>query len=226
MQMVLAPSFPGRILYYWSNSYSSQLKGGEDYAILRPVISVCFVDGVLFPESEEYHLRFKLLEETAHFPFTDDIEFHLFQLGNFTKTADQLESDLDLWLYVLNNGKGLDLEKLPASLRVPEIQEALGVWAMLTQDRIQREIYEAREKARRDAADWQIALKRAEERVRNSFTQGREEGRSLGEWIGQIRLSEQLLHRPPRPDVELTAMTPDALRSLAESLRAELLAKS
>jgi predicted transposase/invertase (TIGR01784 family) len=222
MQMVLAPSFPGRILCYWSNSYSSQLKGGEDYAILRPVISVCFVDGVLFPESEEYHLRFKLLEETAHFPFTDDIEFHLFQLGNFTKTADQLESDLDLWLFVLNNGKGLDLEKLPASLRVPEIQEALEVWAMLTQDRIQREIYEAREKARRDAADWQIALKRAEERVRNSFTQGR----NLGEWIGQIRLCEQLLQRSPRSEAELTAMSPDALRTLAESLRAELLAKS
>jgi predicted transposase/invertase (TIGR01784 family) len=222
MQMVLAPSFPGRILYYWSNSYSSQLKGGEDYAILRPVISVCFVDGVLFPESEEYHLRFKLLEETAHFPFTDDIEFHLFQLGNFTKTADQLESDLDLWLFVLNNGKGLDLEKLPARLRVPEIQEALEVWAMLTQDRIQREIYEAREKARRDAADWQIALKRAEERVRNSFTQGR----NLGEWIGQIRLCEQLLQRSPRSEAELTAMSPDALRTLAESLRAELLAKS
>jgi hypothetical protein len=28
----------------------------------------------------------------------------------------------------------------------------LEVWAMLTQDRIQREIYEAREKARRDVA--------------------------------------------------------------------------
>lgn len=143
---------------------------------------------------------------------------------------------------MLNNGKGLDLEKLPASLRVPEIQEALEVWAMLTQDRIQREISEAREKARRDAADWQIALKRAEERVRNSFTQGREEGwavgieegraagreegRNLGEWIGQIRLCEQLLQRPPRPEAELTSMTPDALRLVAESLRAELLAKS
>ena len=87
---------------------------------------------------------------------------------------------------------------------------------MLTQDRIQREIYEAREKARRDAEDWKSALQRAEDRVRHSYTQGRAEGRNQGNWIGQIRLCEELLHRPPRREAELLALSTDALRELAE----------
>jgi hypothetical protein len=114
------------------------------------------------------------------------------------------------------------LELLPGKLRVAEIEEALEAWAMLTQDRIQREIYQARERARRDAEDWKSALRRAEEqaeeRVRNSYSQGRDQG----QWIGQIRLCEELLHRPPHPDAELLTLCADELRELAEQLRAEL----
>jgi len=222
MQMVPAPSFPGRVLYYWSSTYGSQLKEGARYEELRPVISICFLDGVLFPERPECHLRFRLLETTAHFPFTEDLDLHLFQLPYFTKTADELTSDLDLWLYVLNNGRGLDLRALPGKLRVAEIEEALEAWAMLTQDRIQREIYEARERARRDAEDWKSALQRAEEHARNSLVHGRNQG----QWIGQIHLCEELLHRPPRPDEELLALPTDALREVAERLRAELLSRT
>jgi predicted transposase/invertase (TIGR01784 family) len=226
MQMVPAPSFPGRFLYYWSNTYSSQLKEGEHYEQLRPVISICFLDGILFPEREECHLRFQLLETAAHFPFTDDFDLHLFQLRHFTKAADELETDLDLWLYVLNNAQGLDLENLPRKLRVAEIEEALEAWAMLTQDRMKREIYEAREKARRDAEDWRLALQRAQERLQESFSQGRkegrEEGRSVGVWLGRIRAYEELLQRTPRPDAELAAMSADELGKLAEELRAAL----
>jgi predicted transposase/invertase (TIGR01784 family) len=166
MQMVPGPSFPGRFLYYWSNTYASQLKEGEHYERLRPVISICFLDGVLFPEREECHLRFNLLETSAHFPFNDHIDLHVFQLRRFTKTVDELETDLDLWLYVLNNGKGLDLDSLPLKLQVAETKEALEAWAMLTEERIKREIYEAREKARRDAEDWRLAVQRAEEKAR------------------------------------------------------------
>jgi predicted transposase/invertase (TIGR01784 family) len=217
MQMVPAPSFPGRFLYYWSNTYGSQLKQGQPYEHLRPVISICFLDGILFPESEQCHLRFRMLESTAHFPLTDDFDFHLFQLRHFTKTAEELATDLDLWLYVLNNGKGLDLDNLPDKLRLPEIQEALEAWNMLTQDQKNREIYEAREKARRDAEDWRSALQRAEQRIQDSFTKGLAEG-----LIGQIRLCERLLHRTPRSDDELAVMSTEDLRALARQLEAQL----
>jgi predicted transposase/invertase (TIGR01784 family) len=225
MQMVPAPSFPGRLLYYWSNTYASQLTEGQDYGELRPVISICFLDGILFPESDECHLRFRMLESAVHFPFTDDLDLHLFQLPHFTKSAGELETDLDLWLFVLNNGKGLDLANLPPRLAVAETREALEAWAMLTQDRLQREIYEAREKARRDAADWRSALQQAEKRVQDSFRQGIAEGEAKGEargLIGQVRLCEELLRHRPRPAAELAALSIEELRDLAETLRAKV----
>jgi hypothetical protein len=123
---------------------------------------------------------------------------------------------------VLNNGRGLDLEALPRKLQVVEVEEALEAWAVLTQDRIQREIYEAREKARRDAEDWQIALRRAQERLEESLTQGRLEGRLEGIWIGRIRTYEELLHCEPKSDAELASMSADELHALAENLRRQL----
>ena len=244
MQIVASPDFPGRFLYYWSNTYGSQLKQGDEYELLRPVISICFLDGILFPGRDECHLRFRLLETTSHFPFTEDLDLHVFQLPQFTKTADELQSDLDLWLYVLNNGRGLDLANLPGKLRVVEVEEALEALAVLTQDRIQREIYEAREKSRRDAASWRLALERAQEQAERAQeqieraqeqaeegfskglaagrTEGRTEGREEGVWLGRVRVYEELLHRPPRPDAELSTMSADELRQLAEELRGEL----
>jgi len=86
------------------------------------------------------------------------LDLLLFQLPYFTKTADDLTSDLDLWLSVLNNGRALNVRALPGKLRVAEIDEAREAWAMLTQDRMPREICEACERARRDAEDWKSAL--------------------------------------------------------------------
>ncbi len=243
MQMVPAPSFPERILYYWSHAYGRQLKEGQGYEQLRPVISICFLNGILFPDTNRCHLRFQLLENAASFPFTNDLDLHLFQLPLFIKTADDLEGDLDLWLYVLNNGRGLDLEHLPGKLQVKEVEETLEALAMLTQDGMQREIYEAREKARRDAEDWRSALQRARESAQEGYAKGREEGREegheegrqegrqegrlegreLGMWIGRIRSYEELLKRPPKPDAELASMTVDEMSELAERLRDELL---
>jgi predicted transposase/invertase (TIGR01784 family) len=236
MQMVPAPSFPGRFLYYWSSMYGSQLKEGDRYDLLRPVISICFLDGILFPQCDEYHLRFQLLERAAYFPLSDDLDLHLFQLAHFTRMADELETDLDLWLYVLNNGKGMDTENLPSKLRVAEIEEALEAWAMLTEDQIKREIYEAREKARRDAEDWRSALERAkrdaedwksaseraEQRAQHSFAEGQEAGLAKGVIIGQIRLCEELLRCEPTSEAELAVMSIDDLRQLANQLGAEL----
>ena len=92
---------------------------------------------------------------------------------------------------------------------------------MLTQDEIQREIYEAREEARKDAATWQAALRRAELLA----VEGRRESRSQGELIGRIRQCEELLGQPSRPESELESMSIDALRELVEALRSELLGR-
>jgi predicted transposase/invertase (TIGR01784 family) len=180
MQMVPSPSTPGRFLYYWSTEYSSQLGEGDEYVQLCPVISIFFVDGIMFPNTDRYHLRFQILEQTDHFPFTRHLEMHVFQLPLFTKTVDELTNDLDLWLYIMNNAEGLDVDNLPIRLRTSEVEEVLRALMMLKEDQVRREIYAAREKARRDARDWQIALEHAQKLAQESYARGHEEGLKEG----------------------------------------------
>lgn len=75
-----------------------------------------FLDHVLFTHVPEYHLRFRLLEQSRYFAWVEDIEVHVLELPKFTKSADQLESSLDRWLYFLRNAAMMDTEAVPAAL--------------------------------------------------------------------------------------------------------------
>ena len=90
---------------------------GQDYLELRPTISISFLDHELFPQAPAHHLRFRLLEESGHFPLTDDLEFHILELPKFTKSADELVTGLDVWLYFLRHAATMDTEALPAAVQ-------------------------------------------------------------------------------------------------------------
>src|SRR5271167_2128787 len=92
MQMLAVPYYEKRILYYWAKFHQQQLHEGQDYLELKPTISISFLDHVLFPQVPDYHLRFRLLEETHRLPFSEDVEFHLLELPKFTKSATELTS--------------------------------------------------------------------------------------------------------------------------------------
>jgi predicted transposase/invertase (TIGR01784 family) len=77
MQMLTYRYYEKRILYYGCKLHQQQLHEGDDYLKLQPTISISFLDHVLFPQVPDYHLRFRLLEESRHFPFTDDLEIHI-----------------------------------------------------------------------------------------------------------------------------------------------------
>jgi predicted transposase/invertase (TIGR01784 family) len=47
--------FAERLLYYWARLYSSQLKEGQIYEKLHPVVSVVFTDFALRKETKKYH---------------------------------------------------------------------------------------------------------------------------------------------------------------------------
>jgi predicted transposase/invertase (TIGR01784 family) len=212
MQILAFRHYEKRILYYWAKLHQQQLREGQDYLELRPTISISFLDHVLFPGVPDYHLRFRLLEENGHFPCTGDIEFHLLELPKFTKSAEQLGTGLDIWLYFLRHAGKIDTEALPAALRQPLVLRAFEELKMLTQDDVERERYEARRKAQLDI---NTGLKAAR-------MDGREEGRVEGEKIGIIHLCEHLLKRPETASAELAALSLEELTRLADNLQAQV----
>src|SRR5438876_2488988 len=101
MQLLANRYFRQRVPYYWARLHQSQLQEGQDYHLLRPTLSICFVNTPLFPQVPAYHLVFELRERDHHVLFTDDLAVHILELPKFTKSAAELTTPLDVWLYFL-----------------------------------------------------------------------------------------------------------------------------
>jgi predicted transposase/invertase (TIGR01784 family) len=143
---------------------------------------------------------------------TADLEFHLLELPKFGKSAAELESGLDIWLYFLRHAANIDLDALPAALDRPLVRRALEELKMLSQTDLERERYEARRKAQ---LDYNTGMKVAR-------MEGREEGLLEGEQIGRIHAFERLLQRPETPTEQLAALSVEELTRRADELQALL----
>ncbi len=209
MQWQVPWFFPKRMLFYWGKFHPQQLREGEHYATLRPTILICFTNQILFPEIDDHHLVFRLREEKHGVDFCEDLEIHLIELPKFNKTAEQLTSALDRWLYFLRHGANLGLDDLPASLDVPEIRRALEILSMFTKDENEREIYELRLKYQRDH----------DSLLHDAVDRGVEKG----ELMGQVRLCQKLLKQPPTAREELSVLPIENLTALLDQLQQQLL---
>jgi predicted transposase/invertase (TIGR01784 family) len=204
MQMLPHPYYDKRIVYYATRFHQEQLQEGEDYRNLQPTISISFLNHVRFPGKLGYHFRFQILEEKQHFLMTNDLEFHILQLPKFDKKL----TGLDMWLYFLRHAEKMDSDNLPEKLRgYPLISQAVEELKMISQSPIERELYEARRKARMDFTSGMYGAK----------LEGREEGIKL-EAISQIHEHEQALHLVETPSEQLLAMTAEELSGFRKKL--------
>jgi predicted transposase/invertase (TIGR01784 family) len=215
MQLLPYADFPQRVLYYWARLYQQQLHASEEYDQLRPTIAIGFVNRVLFAQVPAYHLRFRLLEAMHGVAFTEDLAIHMLELPKFTRSADELQSELDPWLYFLRYAEGLDTEALPPALQIPEIEHAMEVLTMLTQSDLERERYEARLKLERDRISF-------EKRMQKLATEGQEEARAIGELIGRIHTYQELLGHPLTARAELLALPLEELERRAQEIKQQL----
>jgi predicted transposase/invertase (TIGR01784 family) len=212
MQMLAFPYYEKRILYYWAKLHQQQLHEGDDYLAMKPTISISFLNHVLFEKVPDHHLRFRLVEESHHFPFSEDMEFHILELPKFNKSAAELTTGLDIWLYFLQNAEMMDTLALPAALQQqPLVMRAVEELKMLTQSDVERERYEARRKFQ---LDYNTGMKVAR-------LEGLAEGRAKGEKIGMIHAFEGLLHRPETPIEQLALLALEDLTRVANEMKAQ-----
>jgi predicted transposase/invertase (TIGR01784 family) len=223
MQAEVPWYFRNRLLFYWSKFHAQQMWKGEKYQTLRPTIQVCFTKKNVFPDVAEHHLVFQVIEAKSGLLLAGDLEIHLIELPKFTKSVDELSSDLDRWCYFFRHGADLDLDCLPPSLDVPPIRRALEVLTVFTQDEREREAYEASLKFQRDQSSLLAEAAEAEER---GTKKGMEKGREQGALIGEIRLSQQLLKMPQSAEAELAQMSMEDLMALRAQLLKQLMPES
>jgi predicted transposase/invertase (TIGR01784 family) len=219
MQMAGSRLYPQRVLYYWAMLHGQQLREGDDYKKLQATISISFLDGVLFPETPDYHLDFRLL--SSRYPaltFSPHLAIHLVELPKFRLRADELTTPMEQWAFFLNHGSEMDLANLPAALQEGPVHRAMEVLTMMTQNEIERERYQARLKAERDR---RAILIEAEE-IRAEAEAVRAEGLIKGEIIGRIHAYQNLLKLPRTLSQELSRQTADDLQKIVSALEQKL----
>ena len=224
MQMVATASLTQRFLYYWSKLYSQQLSEGDDYSRLCPTISICFVNGNVFPGRDVCHSRFRLLDQDGRLCLTEDLAIHVIEIPKFNRRLSELQEPLDFWLYFLKNGVELDADALPTPLNKPEICRAMEVLKMLSQNDMERELYEGRLKEKRDRQTLETRVATAI-RERDETARERDEARRRATKLGlmeRIQLCERVLRRPVSDPDQLIGRNVDDLRQLAEQLEQEL----
>ncbi len=97
------PNFAHRMLYYSAWPLHQQgKKGGWDFQ-LKAVYVIALMDFRLNPDDPDPRVisRVRLMDTERKTQFSDRLTFVYLELPNFKKTADELETDFDKWLFLL-----------------------------------------------------------------------------------------------------------------------------
>ena len=127
MQVLNVAAFDKRVLYNAAKTYATQLKSGEGYWKLKPVIALTITYFVMFENQERVisHFVFKENEDLFDYP-NHELELFFVELPKFHKELDALETLTEKWIYFMKNTN--QLEAVPETMEiVPEIGKALKI---------------------------------------------------------------------------------------------------
>lgn len=126
MQVAKEASFLQRSQYYAAFALSNQLKKGDLYNKLQPVIFVGIMNKLLFSKNKNAVSHHLICDMNTHEQSLKHLEFHYVELNNFNKKLDQLETNIDKWLYFFK--KADSLETIPQQFESSkEFKEAFQV---------------------------------------------------------------------------------------------------
>ncbi|HEV2601551.1 MAG TPA: Rpn family recombination-promoting nuclease/putative transposase [Candidatus Babeliales bacterium] len=125
MQVDTQKHYALRAQYYSSIALSRQLAKKENYEELVPVIFIGVLDFALFNNNPHYVSHHFILDSKTHAHELKHLEFHFIELKKFNKEVDEDSSIIDKWIYFFKHAA--TLQKIPSSLKNPEIKEAFDV---------------------------------------------------------------------------------------------------
>jgi predicted transposase/invertase (TIGR01784 family) len=141
--------YPERVLFNWAREYSTALAEGGEYLDLPRTVVISIINFKLF-SCTEYHSEYQALEVTRHYPLTDKMSLHFFELPKIPEDYSREDMQL-LWLLLFKAETLEELEKIKA-LEVPEMEEAINAYNRITVSPEFRELERARSYARHNEA--------------------------------------------------------------------------
>jgi predicted transposase/invertase (TIGR01784 family) len=135
-----------RIVFYDAKLITEQIGSGDSYDKVKKVVSIIITEEKLIPKSERYHHRFTMYDPVAGVELTDIIEIHTLELDKLPPVSDG--SDLYDWASFI--AASSEEELTVVAERNPQVGKAVMKFKELSADERTRDLYERREKARRD----------------------------------------------------------------------------
>jgi predicted transposase/invertase (TIGR01784 family) len=108
MQVGELDGFAKRVLYYFSKSYSEQIKRGDFYRQLNPVIFIGILD-FNFTVNPHYLSRHQIRDVRTHEQVLKDVEFNFIELPKYDKGPHELETLTEKWVYFIKNAENVEV---------------------------------------------------------------------------------------------------------------------
>ena len=138
-----------RAMFYWSKLYSYQIGKGEDYSLLKDVISINLLNFILFKEHKRCHSSCHITDDFDKNTVIKDFEMHFIELPKFKISYIKRLKKSEKWFALFSN-RCTDEELEEIAMSEPSIKKALEYQNYFMHDEKLRYKYELQEKAIRD----------------------------------------------------------------------------
>lgn len=167
MQKAKQSFFKDRTLFYSTFPIQEQAPKSSKWNYeLKSVFAVAILDFAFDDEDKNETIvnRVQLIDKKTFKVFYDKLTFIFVQMENFNKSIDELETRLDMWLYVLKNLEKFD--RIPEKIKDKILQKVFKIAEYHQLSKKEQSAYENSLKYYRD--------------LKNSFDTAREEGYQEG----------------------------------------------
>ena len=181
VQVAKDPYFLERSLYYAAMTYSLQLRKGEGYHTLSPVIFVGLLDFEVFPSAagdEDCHSLHRILDVRDHSWAMRGMDFHFLELPKLRRRGAGPRTGLDRLLSYLGDVGGEQAMQELAQVD-SRVERMMQLESLFTRD---PDLLRDYLKDLRDRLDYENSFKWART---DGLEQGRVEGRAEGEAKGR-----------------------------------------
>jgi predicted transposase/invertase (TIGR01784 family) len=206
MQVSVYAGLLQRLTYYACSLYVDQLEAGQNYGTLRPAISICLLNKLLFADSDQPHFRFQLIDVPSGRLLSNSIEVHTVELTkyNLDESTIREAKAIEQWAFFLLFADQYDPQRLRDLLPSVAFERAIATAEIISAKTEDRVMYDQREKAQRDY-EWAIAGAREE-----------------GMYLGQVQLLQRLLGEAETSTADLLTLTASQISELLAELQERL----
>ena len=172
MQRFDKTNFKARMFYYGSAMVRSQLPRGKNYAILKPVYVICFMDFILKHLTDQLVYRYQMMEQNSHEIYGNWLSIFLCELPRLQKSNMADMDHVESWLHIFRESANFAGRPEGMDKRFDGVVEAAKMQALPESEKM----------------DYFKAMLSDKERLEygeDRFAAGKEEGRAEGRAEGR-----------------------------------------